>query len=1105
MKKKKNLSFFLAIVMILGTISIPAVATEEIELGEIIELVEESDLAEVTEPAEDEVELCGEDEVELLAATEFYVSCDYNSETEGYGTTKFSNYAGAYAYAVANGKTNATIVVEKTNTLSGNTFDNNHKNYSRLAVVIKDGATMGNALSKWDMTYPVTVEAGGTLTCARSKNNSISNIHIKNTLTIGTEGSDKKAYCNLLSDSYQDCDISIRFNGKVVLHNAVMEIQDLDAQGTFTATDSDITVDGAFASATFFATTLNDSNMNVKGIQITGGLSDFAGGDSNQLGKVTLNGDSSINFEGGNVKVASNVTVNGTSSIEADELTINKNKTLTVNGESSVSAATLTNNGTIAAASGATVSAETVSEESTGKVTPVCKIGAKGYSSVADALKAAKDAGMTDVTITLVGNSTTSATTDSFFLYTEKQFDSVTFTQEDVSTPYYLDGIYTGSRTNNGTFVFDGVNIIVNQYIFEGNVKLTNNSVIKSATDSNCFHYYSNTTVEPGSKLQGIIDETRGGKLVLDGGKTDGTYNETPDMQDAILKISWSGDSITIKNGAFLKVNAANEVGRLTVSANTSLNVYDSMVDTVQWIDVSGTLNTDTESFIKTKKITGAGKIVIDASAFDGIDTEVISADMTGFTGTIEMTGNENVVLEKTATGVTVKNPAAINAYVAQDTAVAGWTTIWGQLKINGTESFCVDIYSGDTYLGKTSLVDTEKVILNGNNNDVTWHAFVNGSDSWWNTEWEIKPDAELVPTNVKCYVDGDIFAVGAVQMNSPDDLNKVTWGELKGVNKVKVGDAKYDTLEKAAAAAKAGDTITLLANITLDSTVTLPADITFNGNGKTVAGEIVAGGDLTFEGYTKVSKFNAGYDKPVITIGEGATLETTSGRMVIGHGATFNITGTIDDAKTADVEDLTPSLIIPGASFTGNGVTFNVTNAYVKFTAYCSSKNSSAYGTHTYNITNSIWDQTGSFVFSAPTSGMDPTFNLNVKDSVFNSTSHIVFSATKGDIVIDNSIVNKDNNQQLEICSNMIIKNGSVVYAKDATSSNAKKPGTLTVDNATYIGGTDTYSGSDLGIGKLILKNNAKVTLNKISKTDVTIDCTSLLTTAQVSEPDTT
>ena len=330
----------------------------------------------------------------LFAQTSLYVSSDYNSSTEGYGTTKFSNYAGAYAYATANAKT-ATIVIEKTNTLNGNTFDNNHKNYSKLAVVIKDGATMGNALSKWDMTYPVTVEPGGTLTCARPKSASVSNIHIKNTLTVGAEGSTKKAIVDFLSDTYQDCDISIRYNGKILVYNADFKVQDLDAQGSLTITDSDVYVDGAFASATFFATTLTNSTMTVKGNQISGGLSDFAGGTSNQLGKVTLN-NSSITIEDGDTKVAANVTATN-SEIDVNSLTINSGKKLTLEKGSTLASESLTSNGTIVLNDGSTIDAEEIVSGGTVTIDGVEATIEDNvlYYPVADfnALKAAVEAG----------------------------------------------------------------------------------------------------------------------------------------------------------------------------------------------------------------------------------------------------------------------------------------------------------------------------------------------------------------------------------------------------------------------------------------------------------------------------------------------------------------------------------------------------------------------------------------------------------------------------------------------------------------------------------------------------------------------------------------
>ena len=322
----------------------------------------------------------------------------------------------------------------------------------------------------------------------------------------------------------------------------------------------------------------------------------------------------------------------------------------------------------------------------------------------------------------------------------------------------------------------------------------------------------------------------------------------------------------------------------------------------------------------------------------------------------------------------------------------------------------------------------------------------------------------------------------------SSKEFSEYTVEPIDGV--AKIGDTEYATLEAAAAAAQAGDVIILNTDATLSEKLTLPAGITLNGNGKQISGaEVWAGGNLTFVGHTKVTMFNAGYEKPFITIGEGACLELTgTGRMVIGHGATFNITGSVENAKTANVADLTPSLIMAGASFTGAGVNFNVTNAYIKATDYCSSKNSNANNTFKFNIENSIWEQTKSFVFTEPTNGKDPIFNLELKNSVLNSTSHLVFAVTKGEIVFDNSNVNVGKSNQIENRSNLIVKNGSVVNGSVATSSNAKNPGTLTVENAIYAV-TGEFSGSDLGTGTLVIKKGANVSVGKITKANIVVD----------------
>ena len=311
-----------------------------------------------------------------------------------------------------------------------------------------------------------------------------------------------------------------------------------------------------------------------------------------------------------------------------------------------------------------------------------------------------------------------------------------------------------------------------------------------------------------------------------------------------------------------------------------------------------------------------------------------------------------------------------------------------------------------------------------------------------------------------------------------------------------KMGSLYYMTVEELLAAitvANAENTYKLSDNVTLiGGALELPAGATFNGNGKTLTGTLTANGDLTFEGKTTVTTFSAGFYDRTFTIGADASLNIVgSSRLSVGWGNTFNIVGTIAQgtAKSADASALTPSLYVKeGLTIVGTGTNFNVTNALVKFDKYSSSKNSSASGTFNINVTNSIWEQTGSFVFSAPNPGFDPTFNFNLKDSVFNSTSHVVFAATNSNVVFDNSNVNVGNSQQLENRGTLTIKNNSVVHAANAESQNAGMPGTTIVDNATYVG-TGTFTGAivkDNSIGTLIVKNNATVELKGMEKTNV-------------------
>ena len=285
---------------------------------------------------------------------------------------------------------------------------------------------------------------------------------------------------------------------------------------------------------------------------------------------------------------------------------------------------------------------------------PVVMIGEKGYQSVKEALEAAKAENLTDVVITIVGKNT-AATADEFDLVYKTAFDNVTFKQENGNNPYYFEGLYTGSRANNGKFVFDGVNIAVTangQYMLEGDVVLSNNSSIQSSAEANCFVYNANVTIEAGSKIDGVIEDIRGGSLIIDGGKDDGSYCDEPALRDAILIVNWENSNLVLQNGAYVKVNSADEVGRLTV--NGTMDVTNSKLDSYQWIDVKGTMKLNVGSIITTNEVKGAGKIIVDATDITSTTT-VIRANMSGFTGTVEVVGNDLVSYSVTNEGLVLE------------------------------------------------------------------------------------------------------------------------------------------------------------------------------------------------------------------------------------------------------------------------------------------------------------------------------------------------------------------------------------------------------------------------------------------------------------------
>ena len=77
--------------------------------------------------------------------------------------------------------------------------------------------------------------------------------------------------------------------------------------------------------------------------------------------------------------------------------------------------------------------------------------------------------------------------------------------------------------------------------------------------------------------------------------------------------------TINLEN-ALLKVSGGDNAGKLTLGTGNTINMNLS-------------------SSIVAGSIVGDGKIVIDVTGFDGTKTQLIKADLSGFTGTIEIVG----------------------------------------------------------------------------------------------------------------------------------------------------------------------------------------------------------------------------------------------------------------------------------------------------------------------------------------------------------------------------------------------------------------------------------------------------------------------------------
>lgn len=232
----------------------------------------------------------------------------------------------------------------------------------------------------------------------------------------------------------------------------------------------------------------------------------------------------------------------------------------------------------------------------------------------------------------------------------------------------------------------------------------------------------------------------------------------------------------------------------------------------------------------------------------------------------------------------------------------ASATTIWGEGKSNAKESYVVKIYSGDTYMGQTSLNDVDDII-DGTTKNVTWSINLAGeSTDYWTMQWEKVPTISMQPTNVELWVDGVKVDEDVVYLNNSGDLIKPAVGAVIDASDTIV---KY-VFEDDSTAVEDGQTYVPFVNsvddlktaitsdgvVPLNSDITLPenlvisSNVTIYGNGHSITSE--AGKIITVNG-SNVNGYKVTLDG-VELVGNGSNI----GVYVYGHNNKLNMTNCV-------------------------------------------------------------------------------------------------------------------------------------------------------------------------------------------------------------------
>ena len=356
------------------------------------------------------------------------------------------------------------------------------------------------------------------------------------------------------------------------------------------------------------------------------------------------------------------------------------------------------------------------------------------------------------------------------------------------------------------------------------------------------------------------------------------------DANSAAFEINNANASLTVKNGKIVSSqlvglipSASGGVSGGTITYDNSSLVFEGVemsTTATSGIETNGNNTNDTVTLKNsTLNVPNGFGIYFPSSGTLTVENSKITAKTMGVqvcSGVLRISGADTAI---TVTGDAV--PKAENDGAIQDGAAISIVNRTG--------------YKG---LG-TVTVSGGKFTAKEGNSAIKAYDWANKTESNFTASEKVAFSGGTFSSEVK----EDLCADGFIPTKNADG----TYGVKAGKYVAQIGDVKYETLAEAIAAANAGNTVTLLAEVTAD--VVIDKNITLDLGGKTLT--------------------NTGAGKATISV-TGGTVTVKNG-TVIGGTSYYNIEVTKGSNANLTLEDITATAGNTGSSMIDNWGTMTI------------------------------------------------------------------------------------------------------------------------------------------------------------------------------------